>query len=183
LLDGGYEDDAFWLLGIVLRTDTKVSKRFSFDFESARIEGKSTESIPEYELRYELQFESQLTEDTVKRLFNELFLPRINVIGLKLAHFLTQQFLELRAIDSRNSKHALGTNYIRSAIEPHGQDSFRKDPVNVVLNLLRDCWEALLKSDREQAESVYFYWSWLKDGLIERLRIHALTKMVEAGID
>lgn len=179
LLDGGYEDDAFWLLGIALRTDSTVSKSSNFAYEFARIEGKSTESIPEYELRYELQFENRITEQDVKKLFEDVFLPRIGSIGFRFTHFLTLKFLEIRATDSRGKKHDLGSHFMRSAIDPHSQDLNRNSPVNFLLDLLRDCWDALLKVNRAQAEGIYWFWQPLKDGLIERLRIHALTKIVE----
>ncbi len=183
LLDEGYEDDAFWLLGIALRTNSIVTKSTNFHYEFARIEGQNTESIPEYELRYELQFENQLTEDTVMELFKEVFLPRIGSIGFRFAHFLTLKFLELRATDSRGKKNDLGSHFMRSAIEPHSQDLNRNSPVNFLLDLLRDCWEALLKANRAQAEDIYWFWQPLKDELIERLRIHALTKIVEGPND
>jgi SIR2-like domain len=178
LLDGGYEEDSFWLLGIALRTRSVIAKSINFAYQSKKFEGKSTESIPEYELRYELQFETQITEHNVKELLKEVFLPRSAVIGFRFVHFLTMKFLELRAIDSRGKERDLGSHFIRPAIEPHSQN-FRDDPVNFLLDVLRDSWEALLKANPAQAEGVYWFWQRLKDELIERLRIHALTKMVE----
>jgi len=180
LIDGGYEDDAFWLLGIALRTHSVITKSSNFAYEAAKFEGKSTEAIPEYELQYELQFENQMTEYSVKEIFKEVFFPRPGVIGFRLAHFLTLQFLELRATESRGKKSDFGSHFSRPAIEPHPQN-YRDDPVNFLLDLLRDHWEALLAADRAQAEGIYWFWQSLKDDLIERLRIHALTKLVEAG--
>lgn len=179
LLDAGYEDDAFWLLGIALRTHSIVTKSINFAFDAAKFQGKSTESIPEFELRYEIQFENQITETNVMELFKQVFLPRIASAGFRFAHFLTLKFLELRAIDSRGKKSELGSQYNRPAIEAHPQN-FDNDPVNFLLDLLRDCWEELLKINREQAEAIYSLWHPLQDKLIERLRIHALTKLVEA---
>jgi len=180
LIDRGYEDDAFWLLGIALRTHSVITKSSNFAYEAAKFEGKSTEAIPEYELQYELKFENQMTEYSVKEIFKEVFFPRTGVIGFRLAHFLTLQFLELRSTDSRGKKSDFGSHFSRPAIEPHPQN-YRNDPVNVLLDLLRDHWEALLAADRAQAEGIYWFWQSLKDDLIERLRIHALTKLVEAG--
>ena len=178
LLDGGYEDDAFWLLGAAIRADSAVTKSANFEYEFARLQGKSTDSIPEYELRYELQFESQLAEHAVKELFTQVFLPRIGSIGYKFSHFLTLKFLELRATDSLGKKSDLGSHFLRQAIDSHSQN-WHNDPVNFVLDLLRDCWEGLLKANGLQAERIYWFWEPLKDGLIERLRIHALTKLIE----
>lgn len=182
LLDGGYEDNAFWLLGAAIRTHSTVTKSPNFEHEFARLEGKSTASIPEYELRYELQFESQLAEHTVRELFTQVFLPRIGSIGYKFSHFLTLKFLELRATDSLGKRSDLGSHFLRQAIEPHSQN-WHNDPVNFVLDLLRDCCEALLKAHRVQAERIYWFWEPLKDELIERLRIHALTKLIEGSND
>jgi hypothetical protein len=179
LLDGRYEEDAFWLLGIALRTRSVITKSINYDYEVERLEGKSTESIPEYELRYEQQFETHITKHNVKDLFKEVFLPRSAVIGFRFVHFITMKFLEIRAIDSRGKKSELGSHFCRSAIEPHSQN-FHDDPVNFLLDCLRDAWEALLKVNLSQAEAVYWFWQPLKDELIERLRIHALTKIVEA---
>lgn len=180
LLDEGYEDDAFWLVGMALSTRSIITRSINYVFEAARIENRSTESTPEYELRYELQFENQITEYNVTELFKEVFLPRIDSIGFRFAHFLTLKFLELRSIDSRGKKSDLGSHFIRPAIESHPQN-FGNDPVNFLLDLLRDCWEGLLNVNRAQAEGIYSFWQPLKDELIERLRIHALTKLVEAN--
>lgn len=179
LLDDGYEDDVFWLLGIALCTHSNVTKSVNFPYEYARLEGQRTDSIQEYELRYELQFENQMTEYSTKEIFKEVFLPRTGAIGFRLAHFLTLKFLELRATDSRGKNNHVGSHFIRPAIEPHPQN-FSNDPVNFLLDLLRDCWEALLEADRAQAEGLCWFWEPLKDELIQRLRIHALTKIVEA---
>jgi len=179
LLDDGYEDDVFWLLGIALRTHSEVTKSINFAYEYAKLEGQSTDSIQEYELRYELQFENQMTEYSVKEIYKEVFLPRTCAIGFRLAHFLTLKFLELRATDSRGKTRDFGSHSIRPAIESHPHN-YRDDPVNFLLDLLRDHWEALLATDRAQAEGIYWFWQSLKDDLVERLRIHALTKLVEA---
>ena len=179
LLDGGYEDDAFWLLGIALRTRSVMTKGINFAYEFNKFEGKSTESISEYELRYELQFGTQITEHNVKQLLKEVFLPRSADIGFRFVHFVTLKFLELRAIDSLGKRSKLGSHFFRPAIEPHSEN-FRADPVNFLLDCLRDSWEALLKANPAQAEGIYWFWQPLKDDLLERLRIYALTKIVEA---
>ena len=179
LLDAGYEEDAYWLLSIVLRTESVITKGINFAFQAAKIEGKATETIPEYELRYDLRFEHQIAEHTVRELFERVFIPRIGSIGFKFAHFLTVKFLELRSIHSLSKMSQVGSQYYRPAIEAHPQN-FGDDPVNFLLDLLRDCWEELLKVNREQAEAICLLWQPLQDKLIERLRIHALTKLVEA---
>jgi hypothetical protein len=179
LLDDGYEDDVFWLLGFALCTHSIVTKSINFAYEYARLEGQSTDSIQEYELRYELQFENQTTEYRVKEVFKEVFFPRTAAIGFRLAHFLTLKFLELRATDSRGKTSDVGSHLVRPAIESHPHN-YHDDPVNCLLDLLRDHWEALLAVDRAQAESIYWFWQSLNDDLIERLRIHALTKLIEA---
>ena len=178
LLDDGYDDDVFWLLGIALRTHSEVTKSINFVYEYARLEGQSTDSIPEYELRYELKFENQMTEYSVNEIFKDVFRPRIGAIGFRLAHFLTLKFLELRATDSRGKKSDFRSHMMRPAIASHAHNN-PDDPVNFLLDLLRDHWEALLVTDRAQAESIYWFWQALKDDLIERLRIHALTKLIE----
>jgi len=178
LLDGGYEEDAFWLLGMTLRTRSIITKSINFAHEWMRIEGKSTESIPEYELQYELQFDTQITKHNAEELLKKVFLPRSAVIGFRFVHFLTLKFLELRAIDSRSKKSDLGSHFARPGIESHSQN-FRDDPINFWLDVLRDSWEALLKANPAQAEKIYWFWQALKDELIERLCIHALTKIVE----
>src|SRR5262249_1628232 len=142
LVDARHEDDTFWLLGIALRTKSAITKSANFAYEAARLDGKTTESIPEYELQYELQFENQITEYTVMEIFKEVFLPRPRAIGFSLAHFLTLKFLELRATDSRGKTSAFGSHLIRPTIEPHPHN-YRDDPVNFLLDLLRDHWEAL----------------------------------------
>jgi len=96
LLDNKFEDDAFWLLSIALRTETVISKRINFAFQFARSEGQATDSLPEYELQYELRFENQLTEHNLRELFEEMIFPRIAAVGFRLAHFLTLKFMELR---------------------------------------------------------------------------------------
>ncbi len=180
LLDDGYEDDVFWLLGIALCTHSNVTKSVNFAYEYARLKGESTDSIQEYELRYELQFENQRTEYSVKDIFKEVFLPRTAAIGFRLAHFLTLKFLELRATDSRGKTSNARSHWIRTAIASDAHNN-RDDPVNFLLDLLRDHWEALLAVDRAKAESIYWFWQSLNDDLIERLSIHALTKLVEAN--
>ncbi len=182
LLDNGYEDDAFWLLGITLRTRTIITKSINFAFQAAIIQGESTESIPEYELHYEQQFENQITELNVRETVNEVFLPRISSIGFRLVDFLTRTFLEIRSIDSRGKRSELGSHFARPAIETHPQN-FSNDPVNILLDFLRDCWEELLKVNRAQAETICLLWGPLKDELIERLRVHALRKLVETQND
>ena len=178
LLDARCEDDAFWLLSIALRTESVITKGINFAFQAAKFEGKATETILEYELQYELRFENQMAEHNVRELFEEVFLPRIGSVGFRFAHFLTLKFLELRSIHNRSKKSELGSQYRRPAIEAHPQN-FDNDPVNFLLDLLRDCWEELLKVNRGQAEAIYSLWQLLEDELIERLRIHALTKLVE----
>ncbi len=178
LLDAGCEEDAFWLLSTALRTESDITKGINFAFQAAKFEGKVTESIPEYALQYELRFENQLANHNVRELFEQVFLPRIGPVGFRLAHFLTLKFLELRSIHNRGKKSELGSQYKRPAIESHSQN-FDNDPVNFVLDLLRDCWEELLKVNRGEAEAIYSLWQLLKDEFIERLRIHALTKLVE----
>src|SRR5205807_3747566 len=101
--------------------------------------------------RYELQFETQMTNYNVTELYKEVLLPRAASIGFKLVHFLTLKFLEIRATSSRGKKTDLGSHYIRSAIEAHSQNSPREDTVNFLLDLLRDAWEALLKVNRAEA--------------------------------
>jgi hypothetical protein len=179
LLDNGFEDDVFWLLGVALCTHSNIIKTVNFAYEYARLEGQSTDSIQEYELQYELQFENQITEYNVKELCKEVFLPRTAAIGFRLAHFLTLKFLELRATGSRGKRSNFGSHSSRPAIASNAHNN-RDDPANFLLDLLRDHWEALLAVDRAQAESIYWFWQSLKDDLIERLRIHALTKLVEA---
>jgi len=178
LLDAQFEDDVFWLLGIALRTKSTITKAANFAYEAARIEGKDTDSTPEYELRFELLFETQITKHSIKEIFKEVFLPRTRAIGFRLAHFLTLKFLELRAIDSRGKTNAFESHSMRRAIESHPHN-YGDDPVNFLLDLLRDHWEALLVTDQAQAETIYWFWQSLKDELIERLRLHALTKLVE----
>jgi hypothetical protein len=181
LLDEGYVDDVFWLLGFALCTRSEISKGINFAYEYARLEGQNTDSIQEYELRYELQFETQMTEHSVKEIFKEVFLPRTAAIGFRLAHFLTLKFLELRATDSRGkTSDVIRSHWIRPAIASHVHNN-RDDPVNFLLDLLRDHWEALLAVDRAQAERIYWFWRALDDDLIERLCIHALTRLVEIG--
>ena len=119
-----------------------------------------------------------MAEHNVRELFEEVFLLRIGSVGFRFAHFLTLKFLELRSIHNRSKKSELGSQYRRPAIEAHPQN-FDNDPVNFLLDLLRDCWEELLKVNRGQAEAIYSLWQLLEDELIERLRIHALTKLVE----
>lgn len=178
LLDAGFEDDAFWLLAIALRTESRIAKGVNYAFEAARFNEQSTDSIPEYELRYDLKFENQLAEHNVRELFERVFLPRIGSVGFKLTHFLTLKLLEVRSVVSRGEKTQVPTNYVRRAIESHAQN-FRKDPVNFMVDLLRDSWEELLRVDRVSAEVIYSSWLPLKDELIERLRIYALAKLVE----
>ena len=179
LIDAGYEDDAFWLLSIALRTKSVITTGINFAFQSAKLEGKATEEISEYELQYELRFENHVAEHNVKDLFEQVFIPRVGSVGFKFVHYLTLKFLELRSIHSRGNRRDLGSQYYRAAIEAHPQN-FDNDPVNFLLDLLRDSWEELLKVNREQAETIYSFWQPLQDKLIERLRIHALTKLVEA---
>ena len=181
LLDERYVDDVFWLLGIALCTRSEISKSINFAYEYARLEGQSTESTPQYELRYELKFDNQMAEYNVNEISKHVFLPRIGAIGLRLAHFLTLKFLELRATDSRGKTSDVRSHWIRPAIASHAHNN-RDDPVNFLLDLLRDHWEALLAVDRAQAERIYWFWRALNDDLIERLCIHVLTKLVEAGL-
>jgi hypothetical protein len=150
LLDEGYVDDVFWLLGIALCTRSEISKSISFAYEYARLEGQSTESTPQYELRYELKFDNQMAEYNVNEISKHVFLPRIGAIGFRLAHFLTLKFLELRATDSRGKTSDVRSHQVRPAIASHAHNN-RDDPVNFLLDLLRDHWEALLAVDRAKA--------------------------------
>ena len=177
LLDSGFVDDAFWLLGIALQTFSDVTKSLNFEYEVARLEGRNAEGIFQYELRYESRFESQSTEHGVREIFSEIF-PRMSTIGFRLAHFLTLKFLELRAISSRGETRNVDSHNIRPAIEAHAQN-FGENPVNFLLDLLRDCWEALLALNRDEAERIYWFWEPFEDQLIQRLRVHALRKFVE----
>ena len=183
LLDSDYEEDAIWLFGVLIRVNTIITKTPNFHFEFSKSKGEETTDILEYELRYELTFADQLLDYVNREYFKNIFIPRINKIGLKLANFLTQKFIEARTIESRGGKELVRSDYMRSAIEPHEQDSIHNDPINFLLNLLRDCWEELLKVNRAQAEQVFKHWESVNDGLIERLRIHALTKLVELSND
>ena len=178
LLDAGFVDDAFWLLGIALQTFSDITKGLNFEYEVARLEGGNAEAISQYELRYELRFESQVTEHGVREVFSEIFLPRMSSIGFRFTHFLTLKFLELRAISSRGKSRIVDSHHVRPAIEPYPQN-FGEGPVHFLLDLLRDCWEALLAVNRDHAERIYWLWEPVEDQLIQRLRIHALTKIVE----
>jgi hypothetical protein len=183
LIDGGYDDDAFALFCAMLRTRSSITKSPNFEYEYAKSEGREADVREEYRLLCDLQFESELAQHTARELFTSVFIPRIRTSGLKLAYVLTGRLLELRALASRGQRQRMSTEYVRSAIEPHAQDSHRDDPVNFVLDLLRDCWDSLLMENRAQAEDVYRAWRPLDDGLIERLRLYALTRMVELGND
>ena len=99
-------------------------------------------------------------------------------IGFRCAHFLTLKFLELRAISSRGDDRNVDSHHVRVAIESNPQN-FVEGPVHFLLDLLRDCWEALLAVNRDQAERIYWFWEPIEDQLIQRLRIHALRKIVE----
>jgi hypothetical protein len=178
LLDAGVVDDAFWLLGIALQTVSDVTKTLNFEYEMERLNGRNAEGISQYEMRYELRFESQIAEHGVREVFSEIFLPRMSAIGFRFTHFLTLKFLELRAISSRGKTRNMDSHRARPAIAPHPQN-FGEDPVHFLLDLLRDCWEALLAVNRDQAERIYWFWEPVEDQLVQRLRIHALTKIVE----
>ncbi len=183
LIDVGYNEDACALFAALLRTYSAITKSRSLEYEYAKSQGRETGSIEEYELHYDLHFESDLAEHVAKEVFSRVLSPRIGAFGLKLAYCLTGRLLELRAIGSLGQRHQLSTEHLRSAIEPHEQDSFRHDPINVVLDLLRDCWDALLRVNRAQAEDVYWSWLPLKDGLFERLCLYAFRRMIEAEND
>jgi hypothetical protein len=179
LLDARCEDDAFWLLSVLLRTETIITKGMNFAFEAAKYEGKATDSISEFDLEYDLRFENQIAEHNVKKLVEDVVAPRMQIVGARLLNFLTTKFMEVQSVYKRGKVSSLGSQYRRPAIEAHEQN-FKNDPVMTCLDLVRECWETLLQVDKQQAEAVYRYWLLLDDELIERLRIHALRKLIEA---
>ena len=109
LLDARCEDDAFWLLSVFLRTETIVTKGMNFAFEATKYEGKVTNSIPEFDLEYDLQFESQIAEHNVKELIEEAFAPRMQIVGARLVHFLTTKFMEVHSFYKRGKVSRLGS--------------------------------------------------------------------------
>ncbi|MEW6669033.1 MAG: SIR2 family protein [Thermodesulfobacteriota bacterium] len=179
LLDGGYEDYGIWLFTRLLQTQSIVTRRSNLFREYERRKGKDVSHVPEFELHFELRFTDQVSDHVSKEIFDKVFRPRIKSVGVKLVYALTQTLMELRAFEQPGV--SLRSHHTRAAIEPHDQDQYRITPVDSVLNLVRDSWEALLSVDKPSAEAAYSAWGPISDDLIERLRIHALRKLLEAN--
>lgn len=181
LLDEGQRDYAIWLYTQLLRTSNDVRVFPSFHREYLKLSGKDVTNIPESDLRFEFRFIDQLSDHESRVLFDSLLRPRISQIGSKLISALTHVLLQVRTFERPGVQHP--SNDWRSAIEPHPQDRHRNDPIDSVLNLLRDSWEALLAVDPDSAKLAYNSWESIDDGLIERLRIHAMRRLLETCLE
>jgi hypothetical protein len=177
LLDNGYPSYAIWLFTQQLRTQNLIRIAPSFSWAFSNLEGKNADGTSELEVQFDFRFVDQLSEHRSRELFDKVLRPRISAVGSRLVHALTQVFLEIRAFDQLGRQYSSTDG--RSAIEQHQQDRYRNGPTHNVLNLLRDAWEALLSADRGSAESAHCGWEHIDDGLIQRLRIHAMRRLLE----
>jgi hypothetical protein len=181
LVNEGLIDDALWLLGLSLRVQCSVTAQESFEFEYARLEGRTTVDMAEKVLRFNMHFDDQLASHRFGHVVQKVLRPRIGEIGVQTLHWFTGKLLEIRATEARGLEKVLSTDFVRSAIEDHEQDRHRHDPINTIVVAIRDLWEALYIASPSGAEQVCQYWQTLTDPMIERLRIHALRKMIEGG--
>lgn len=179
LLDNEHEDYAIWLFTTLLRTKNDITKQPSFEREYARLSGGDVSDIPEFNLRFELHLLEQFSDRQSKQLFEDVFRPRILSVGVKLIHALMQSLLETRAFGTLRD--SLRSDWERSAIEEHPQDQYKHGPMHLVLDMLRDSWEALLAADRATAKAVCSTWQHINDGIVRRLHIHAVRLLLETS--
>ena len=182
LLDEGHEDDALWLIEHLLRVRTNVVRKTNFQFEYLKLRGEETSGVSEYVLSYDLRFMDEMANFGIRQIYDKILKVRIERLGAKFLHRITWLFIEARATAARGAKSNLSTDYIRSAIEIHAQDTYRNDPINTILNILRDCWEELAAINPKVATGIYEGWSAQEDELLLRLSIHALRFLVEIDV-
>jgi hypothetical protein len=177
LFDEGYVEYGIWLFTRCFDTRSTVTTGPSFAKQYANLEGQDTSALPETELRYDLGFVDQLSDHRAKELFAKVLRSRVTSIGGPLIHALTLKLVEISSFERLEGD--LESHHKRSAIEPNDQDRYRHSPQDAVLDLLRDCWEALLVVDRRAAGKVAEGWKSITHGLVERLAIHATRRLLE----
>ncbi len=172
--------DVTWILDLTLRPVTRFYTIPNDDFLNFSELADADEVSHTPRLRTEVAFDDQSVDYRVRSIFTDSLIPNIQACGPAVMGLLTRKLHEVRAVRARTSSESFGSSFERAAIEEHSQDEYRNSPENLLVDLLRDSWEALLVVDVPTAIEVLEQWNGNPDNLIQRLVIHATRRLVEA---
>jgi len=121
--------------------------------------------------------------NSLDRVWQQRFAPELDELAADVFPVAERSLLRHLELEAAASRSSFGFSRRRSAIQPHTQDRYR-NPIDPVIDAVRDCAETLSRSNPDFARPVIDRWLASPHVLLQRLAIHtvATSSQLDANV-